>query len=113
MYSSGPIPNPAQLEKYEQIYPGLADRIVKMAEKQADHRQSLEKMVIESNTKDSARGVLFAFILGLVTIVGGVVLAFSGHEWPGALLGSAGLIGLTGVFIYGTRSSKKERAEKK
>ncbi len=112
MYS-GPIPDPAYLEKYEQICPGAADRIIAMAERQAEHRQSLEKMGIKSNTRNSTLGVVSAFILGAITILSGAALAYYGRELSGAFLGSAGLIGLVGVFIYGTRSSQKERASKK
>jgi len=83
-----------------------------MAEAQSHHRQGIEANVIKSNTRNSILGVIFAFILGLSTILGGVFLAFNGLAWPGALLGSAGLIGLVSVFIYGTRSNKEERATK-
>ena len=108
----GPIPDAAQLEKYDLICPGAADRIITMAENQSRHRQKMENMVIASNVRNSTLGVIFAFILGLATITGGVFLAYNGQGWPGALLGSAGLIGLVSVFIYGTRSSKEERAQK-
>jgi len=108
----GPIPDAAQLEKYEQICPGAADRIISMAESQAHHRQMLESMAVKSNAKNSTLGVIFAFVIGMLTIIGGVFLAYSGLEWPGAIIGSTGLIGLVSVFIYGTRSSRQERAKK-
>jgi uncharacterized membrane protein len=31
------------LAHYEQVFPGCAERIVKMAENQAEHRQGLER----------------------------------------------------------------------
>ena len=40
---SGPLPPPQILEKYESIVPGSADRIIGMAEKQSEHRRSIEK----------------------------------------------------------------------
>lgn len=46
---SGPLPHPEDLAKYEQILPGAADRLIRMAEQQAAHRQNLEKAVIFSN----------------------------------------------------------------
>jgi len=39
----GPLPPPALLKQYEENFPGAAERIFKMAEKQAEHRQTLEK----------------------------------------------------------------------
>lgn len=46
---SGPLPKPEDLAKYEQVLSGSADRIIRMAERQAEHRQKLEKVVVESN----------------------------------------------------------------
>ena len=110
---SGPIPPAEQLKQYEEICEGAADRILAMAETQSLHRQSIESSVIKSNTRNSLLGIIFAFILGLSTIWGGVFLAYNGLPWPGALLGSAGLIGLVSVFIYGTRSNREERNSKR
>jgi len=39
---SGPLPPPQDFAEYEQTLPGVADRILSMAEKQAGHRQALE-----------------------------------------------------------------------
>jgi len=83
-----------------------------MAEKQSEHRQAIETVFVTSNARNSTLGVIFAFAIGLFTIFGGVFLAYKGIEWPGAVIGSTGVIGLVSVFIYGTRSSKKERSEK-
>lgn len=39
---SGPIPPPESLEKYEQVVPGSAERILAMAEKEQEHRHKTE-----------------------------------------------------------------------
>ena len=109
---TGPIPPPGQLEQYNKVLPGAADRIITMAEQQSAHRHVIEMLTVKANARNSTLGVVSAFILGIGTIAGCVFLVFSGHEWPGAVLGSAGLIGLASVFIYGTRSSRQERLEK-
>src|SRR5438034_5455816 len=54
---SGPLPPPDALAKFEQVLPGLADRIMKMAEKQSAHRQSIERNVIEGDTRRSWMGL--------------------------------------------------------
>jgi uncharacterized membrane protein len=43
---SGPLPLPQQLQGYEEIVPGAADRIIRMAEKQSAHRIEIESKVI-------------------------------------------------------------------
>ncbi|MFD1548208.1 DUF2335 domain-containing protein [Levilactobacillus fuyuanensis] len=108
---SGPLPSPDQFLKYNQVLPGAADRILTMAEKQMAHRQSIEDKVVVSNTRNSMMGVISAFILALTAICGGIYLAVIGHSY-GTLLSLTGLGSLIYVFIYGTRSSRKEREEK-
>lgn len=106
---SGPIPDPMTLERYEQVLPGSAERILKMAEGQSEHRKDLERIVIESRSRDSLLGIIAAFILALVTIGAGTTIIIKGFVWSGTIIGSTGLVGLVGVFIYGTSSARKER----
>ena len=40
---AGPIPSPPVMKQYEETLPGSADRILKMAENQSEHRQWMEK----------------------------------------------------------------------
>ena len=110
--TSGPLPSSEQMEQYEAILPGAADRILKMTEAQAIHRQTLEKAAIKSDIIDSKLGILCAFLLGAATVTAGAIVILNGYEWSGTLLGTSGLAGLASVFVYGTRSSRKERAEK-
>lgn len=97
----GPIPPPNYLSQYENIHPGLADRIVKMAEKEQAHRQDMERedlgAAIRANSKefDEARlGQIFALIIGLTVIAAGAYCATNGAPWPGAVIGSSGVVGL-------------------
>jgi Predicted membrane protein (DUF2335) len=43
---SGPLPQPEALERYNQIVPSAAERIIRMAETQHDHRIEIEKSVV-------------------------------------------------------------------
>jgi uncharacterized membrane protein len=47
---TGPLPPPEVLAKYNETVPGLAERIICMAEQQAKHRQQIETTVIKSNS---------------------------------------------------------------
>lgn len=111
MYS-GPIPHPDLFAKYEETLPGSADRILGMAEKQAKHRQELEKAVVFSGVRDSRRGQYFAFIIGVIGIVGGFILILFNKNAFGIATIITSLTALTGVFVYGRISEKKERLEK-
>ena len=79
-----------------------------MAERQAAHRQQMEQKAFNTESRDSLLGLLFAFVLGIGTIISGVVLAIFANVWAGTFIGSVGLVCLTGVFVYGTRVNKRK-----
>jgi len=109
---SGPLPPPQILEKYNQVVPDAADRIIAMAESQSKHRQQLEIKVIESEVKNSRLGLHYGLIIGLATVVGGAFCIYSGYEIGGTVLGGTGLTGLVGVFVYGSTQRRKEREKR-
>lgn len=55
---AGPLPPPEALERYNQILPGAAERIIVMAESQHAHRLELEKHVITSNVGAQKLGTI-------------------------------------------------------
>ncbi|MDE7168706.1 MAG: DUF2335 domain-containing protein [Mucispirillum sp.] len=62
--SAGPLPQPCDLEYYEHIVNGAAERIIKMAENQQEHRIRMETSVIRTSNNARLLGIIFAFILG-------------------------------------------------
>jgi uncharacterized membrane protein len=104
---SGPVPSPEILEHYEQILPGAADRIIKMAETQMHHRHLLESNILKGNNRDSLLGIIFAFIISITITLGGTFVIYHGHGVAGTLLSGTGVAGLVSAFIYGTRSGRK------
>jgi uncharacterized membrane protein len=45
----GPLPQSGDFAAYERTLPGAADRILKMAENQASHRQTLERRALSAD----------------------------------------------------------------
>jgi uncharacterized membrane protein len=109
---SGVLPLPTHLEKYEEILPGAAERIMKMAEDQSVHRRSLESKAIDSDIKNSQLGLWFGFIIGVFGIGCGAFLMYSGKLIEGGLIGGGTLASLVGVFIYGSRQRRLERTSR-
>ncbi len=95
------------------MLPGLADRLVKMAETQSLHRMELEKIVIRSQQSQSSVGQWLGFAIALVCIGMGSFLVYSGHSSEGAGLMGGTLISLVGVFVYGKYQQKKDLASKR
>jgi len=97
------------LKKFNEVVPGLADRIVRMAENQSQHRRDMERIVIQSGARDSRLGIL----AGLAISSGFLGIAFyaikQGHVLAGSWIGTINVAALAGVFVYGTRSRRRER----
>ncbi|MGA2217944.1 MAG: DUF2335 domain-containing protein [Terracidiphilus sp.] len=109
---SGPLPHPNLLAKYNEVIPDGANRIMAMAERQSAHRESLEAKVVAGNVASQARGSHYAFIICLVTIVGGFVLIETGKSIYGISAIILSLATLAGVFVIAKKEQKKERVEK-
>ena len=73
----GPLPLPAVLKQYDDIVPGAAERIMRMAEHQAQHRQDLEARVIRTDNLKSLLGMIFGFVIALVGFGGGLYAALA------------------------------------
>jgi uncharacterized membrane protein len=109
---SGPIPPPELLRQYNEIIPGLAERIVGQAERQTNHRIELEKTVINSDIKRSWAGLIIGGMLAFFVTGAGALLVHNGHDGAGAWITGGGLASVVGVFVYGTQQRRKERTEK-
>lgn len=99
---SGPLPHPADLEEYERILPGAADRILSMAEK--------EQALRESHSIDHFRGMRIQVhwagvaAVGLLVVAG--IAAWFGNEMIALPLGLVGLMSLIIQMISGLISKK-------
>jgi len=109
---SGPLPHPEILRQFEQVSPGAAERIIKMAEEQSAHRRQLESQVIASDIARSKWGQILGFVIAIFGLVVSMVIAVYGNAIAGAVLGGSTIVSLVGAFMYGTNSRKDERVEK-
>lgn len=108
----GPIPPSTEMRAYEEILPGSADRILKMAEQQSVHRQSLETAVIKGNLHIQKAGLVVGTIITIAAIFSGTFLILNDKQWMG-LVTILSMISLdTGVFIFGKLRQEKERTKK-
>jgi len=112
VHYAGPLPHPDILVKYNEAHPGAADRIIAMAEKQAAHRQELEKTVVTANCHNSKRGPIYGFIICMTAIGGGVYLIQLGKGAAGLASIITALASLAVVFVYGRTKQKQELEQK-
>ncbi len=118
MYS-GPVPDPDSLAKYEQISPGFADRILKMAEKEQEERIVTQRQVIEAEKEfnfrelnNFKRGQIFALI-AVFLIVLMCIYAFNlGYGKEARDIAIAVIASVAGIFITGRFFSKSKSTGK-
>lgn len=108
---SGPIPPPSIIKGYEEVLPGSADRIIKMAENQSSHRQAMESKMVKTEARDSLLGEIFAFILGMSCIIAAIIIVLHVPESSGAIASS--VLGMTGIGAIVITLIKSTRTEKK
>ena len=109
---TGPLPPPALLRGYEDVLPGAADRIIRMAEQQAQHRQHLERIVVEGGSRRANTGMWLGFIIAILFLGVSAGLIAADRQVAGVILGSVDLTAPVGVFVFGRIDQRRERVEK-
>ena len=102
---SGPLPHAADLAAYNDVQAGLADRIVRMAEREQDHRHSMDLQELRQPFELARRGQSYglASLLVLAALAG--YLAYLGHPGWAVVVGSIDFLAIVAVFVTGKNPS--------
>lgn len=100
---SGPLPDAETLVKYDSIIPNGADRIMKMAENQQEHRMQIEKNVVFEQSSQSKLGQWFGLIIGMFGMGCGTFLAYNGEPTVGGIIAGGTVVSLVSVFVIGKK----------
>ena len=106
---SGPLPHPQVLDQYDKIVPGSAEKIISLWEIQIQHRQELEKKAITSDIRQAYFGAILGFTIAMSAIGAGTFLAYIGRPTEGIAAIISALVGLVGVYGWGSYQRRKER----
>lgn len=96
----GILPPPVMLKQFNEIIPNGADRIMKMAEIEAEER----KIYNRKQLRYHSAGLYLAFILALFVFIGGFILAYSGNNTGSGILVGTVLTGVVIAFINGKKT---------
>ena len=108
---SGPLPHPEILGGYEKVLAGSADRILKMAEKQLDHRISIENKMANGENQSRLLGLIAGFLIATFGLSGSVYLGYNGKTWASGIMSAGTLVGLVAVFVKGSSDVNQEKEE--
>jgi len=109
---TGPIPPPQVLGGYEAVLPGLANRIVTMAERQSEHRQSLERQVVSANIRHEWLGLWIGAAVAVIMVAAAVIVAIAGQPVVGGVIGVFDVVGIVTVFVLRQRAQERELEDK-
>jgi uncharacterized membrane protein len=110
---SGPIPPPNVLKQYDEVVPGAADRILRMAEQQSAHRQRLEEQAIANMDRNARWGMAFGFIVILSCIAVAAYCIYKGENLTGFAMVIGSIAGLSGTYIYGKKKTDQDLSAKR
>ena len=98
---SGPLPPSTELEAYERVLPGAAERIISMAESFAAHVQRLERDAMRHEASAQRWGRMVAAVMVMVILGACMYALHPGYEEFATKLGSWTIVALAAVFVAG------------
>ncbi|HBM28048.1 MAG TPA: hypothetical protein DDZ92_04000 [Halomonas sp.] len=105
---SGPLPRPEQVEHFEAILPGAAQRIFDMAEREQGNRITVENQQVSEAISFAKRGQYMGFGLAAACIAAGTYLAAIGQTWPAVVLLGGSLGTVVAAFFRSKATGKAE-----
>jgi uncharacterized membrane protein len=115
---SGPLPAPEMLVQYDRALPGLAERIVRMAERPHEemateqaHRHALERSIVGHSGQYRTTGLWMGFAVAVLSLMAAFYCAIHGY-W----IGVAGflclpIVGVVSVLVTGKPWAQKKPTE--
>lgn len=99
---SGPLPHPSALAQFDQVVPGVAERIVSMVEQEQAHRFAHDTQALTAETKDTRRRNWLGALISLASIAASVFTAYIDAHWSV----SVALVGLPVAAMIGSVAKK-------
>ncbi len=96
------------LAHYDQTLPGLADRIVTMAEEQSRHRREMEREQSRHDSRLESRGQMFGFSIALFSFAAAGALIALDKTLYGMSAVVAAAAGLSGLFVWSRSRSGQQ-----
>lgn len=114
----GPLPSPEQFREYEAICPGAADRIIKMAENEGDHRRNLESQMVKATIATERRSQYLGLLVYLTSLGVGAYLLSAGVPVVGITTILTTLAAMLGGAVWNKVEDRRlrqleERAQQK
>ena len=100
-HHSGWLPSPDTLQAYEAILPGLAERIVRLPEKEQAFRHQAIETNQEREYRLKTRGQTFALTSLVLLLIFSAGLLVAGHADAAAWVAVSTIVAVVGIFVTG------------
>jgi uncharacterized membrane protein len=122
----GPLPSFEELQGYEQLLPGITERLLSLHEnvvktnielsiRESNHDRQMEVRLVDIEEKNQVvkrkanlRGQIIGGSLALICIGGAIVMGFIGAMALSLTLGGGTVIGLSTIYALGRKSQEPE-----
>lgn len=102
---SGPLPPPDALRGFDAVIPGSAERILKMAETEQNHRLDMEQRGLTAEISDTRRGQFLGALIAVVALGAAAYSAAIGAHWSVS-------VALVGIPLMGVVKAIIDRRSK-
>ena len=96
---SGPIPPAEDFAGYEEVLKGSANRILQMAEHNAEHRRSMEENILDKDFQLKRLGYIAGAILVIMFGVFSFILGLNGHDELAGKIGVTTVVAVAVIFV--------------
>jgi len=110
---SGPLPPPSMFAAYKEVLDDAPERIMVLAEKEQDHRHTMNfsegeirRSLVESDINRANKGLLFGFLLFILFMGVSLTLFLTGNETAGYITFFTNIGGIIVNFIRVGRERK-------
>lgn len=109
----GPLPPAGIMSGWEKLVPGTAKRFFEEFFAMGKHGRECEAKLVGHSIWTARLGQIFAFILGLGGLAGGVALCAYGNNIGGLGIAGASLTALVTAFLKGVNGHSEEKPPSK
>ncbi len=100
------------IEEYEELYPGTFEKVLDMAQKEQNHRHSMDLLEMERYNRATKLGRVFSLLYVAIVSMTTLILAFNDNVPVAAMFATASFAVIAVVSYLYSKTSKRKIAGK-
>ncbi|MDP5110172.1 MAG: DUF2335 domain-containing protein [Rickettsiaceae bacterium] len=105
------LPPIEMLEHYEELNPGTIDKLLDMAQKEQNHRHSIDLITIEKYNKATKLGRMFSLVFVALISIASLMLVAAGSMFVAAIFAFSAFACITIVSYFYSKNSPAQGAD--